>query len=114
LPQRPQFLTSDCTTVQAIPQRSFPVGQGARHAPRTQARSPPQEVPHRPQWLLSLKIVVHTLPHCWLGGAQPPSTMAKGRHAPSTQALPAAQTFPQRAQWAGSSEVFTQVVPQAV
>ena len=100
--------------VQAAPQRSEPLGQGATHIPAAQIRSPAQALPQRPQWLLSPWVLVHVEPHRRLGGAQPPSTIARGRQVPAAHTCPVGQARPQPPQCSRSELGSTQRPSQSV
>ena len=113
-PQAPQFIRSCTMSVQVPLQRICPAVQSAAQVPERHARSAVQGRPHPPQFRLSLRVSVQVAPHIVLGGAQPPSVIARATHEPDTQAWPAAHACPHVAQLAGSTFVLRQIPLQLV
>jgi hypothetical protein len=60
VPQAPQLLKSFCTSTQAPPQRSCPLGQA--QLPPAQLWPPAQEFPHAPQLPALVWVSKHTPP----------------------------------------------------
>jgi len=71
LPHMPQWVSLDCTSTHASPQRIWPVGHA--HAPAVQLCPPEHAIPHAPQFVGSVCVSVQVAPQrrCPIGHEPP-------------------------------------------